>query len=60
MSPLLWLQRLFVPKPEEDGEPQEGLQDFENSPLVSGQHLRILIAIAVVFLSAMVMWWILI
>lgn len=60
MSPLLWLQRLFMPRTDEEQEPQEGLQDFESSSSAGGQHLRILLALAVVVVSAMVMWWILV
>lgn len=57
MSPLLWLQRLFVPKPDsvESGEPVE----LEPSPFVFNQHMRIIAALLVVCIAAGVMWWIL-
>lgn len=63
MSPLLWLQRLFVPRDEaekQDGENVGGVPDIEESPFVFNQHMRIVLAIVVSFISAIVIWWILV
>lgn len=51
---LSWLQKLFVSNDDDDEE-----QVQEQSSFLQSQHLRIVIAMAVVFVSAMVMWWIL-
>lgn len=64
MSPLLWLQRLFVPRDEEgnaeDGNSGEsGVVDVNESPFVFNQHMRIVAAIIVTFVGAIVVWWIL-
>lgn len=57
MSPLLWLQRLFVPKPDsvESNEPV----DLEPTPFIWSQHLRIVLALLIVLISSGVLWWIL-
>lgn len=59
MSPLLWFQRLFVPKSDESDEEKE-LSGLEESPFVFGQHIRIVLAMLVAFLSAIFIWWILV
>lgn len=61
MSPLSWLQRVFAPRADaEEGSESQTLTGFEEeSPFVWGQHMRIVIAMLVVFISALVMWWIL-
>ncbi len=60
MSPLLWFQRLFVPQesPDEHQDVNDlpGLAD--DSSFVFGQHLRILLAILISILAAVMMWWI--
>lgn len=57
MSPLLWLQRLFVPK--EDTENTDTLPEIENEdPFVFSQHLRIIAAILFSLVSAGILWWI--
>ena len=58
MSPLLWLQRLFVP-PAADSE-EDGIPPLEDSsPFVVTQHMRIVLAILICILSGVVIWWIL-
>ena len=55
MSFSSWLQRLcntFVP-PDADDDP-----DGENAGFEWGQNVRLGMAIVVVFVSALVMWWI--
>lgn len=60
MSLLLWLQRLFVPAPEKEEEEENSFTE-ESAPVFSGnQHIRILLAILVVFVSAIAIWWILV
>lgn len=57
MSPLLWLQRLFVPQDEPDDP--NSIPDLEDEqPFVFSQHFRIVLAIFVTFISALVIWWI--
>lgn len=51
---LTWLQKLFMSNDDEDED-----QINEQSSFLQSQHLRIVIAMAVVFISALVMWWIL-
>ena len=59
MSFLLWVQRLFVPKDTDDTTDANELPELEdNQPFVFGQHLRIIIAIVIAFISALFMWWI--
>lgn len=59
MSPLLWLQRLFVPNNKDDQLDIDGIPDLEeDSPFVFSQHMRIVLAIIISFISALVMWWI--
>lgn len=59
MSLLLWLQRIFVPAPQSDEETENPCPD-EPQPLFTwNQHFRILLAILVVFVSAIAIWWIL-
>lgn len=54
MSPLLWLQRLFM-------SPSEGEELDQNpDPLVSAQHIRVVLAILVCVISAFVIWWIMV
>lgn len=58
MSLLLWLQRLFVPAPQNE---EENSFTEETEPVFSwNQHIRILLAILVVFISAIAIWWILV
>lgn len=57
MSFLLWLQRQFSSHNDED-LPDDSIENEEN-PFEFGQHLRIVIAMLVVVISAFVMWWIL-
>lgn len=65
MSPLLWIQRLFVPQPDneasldESNMEQVGIPEVD-SPIMSSQHIRIVLAIVFMFLSAIILWWILI
>ena len=58
MHPLLWIQRLFAPKPENDENGLTGPAPEEQTPFTWNQHLRIILAIVVMIISAMVMWWI--
>lgn len=59
MSFLLRLQRFFVPKEQDPADETNGLPDLEdNQPFVFGQHLRIVTAIIIAFVSALFMWWI--
>ena len=59
MSLLLWLQRLFVPAPRNEEEEENSFIE-ETEPVFSwNQHIRILLAILVVFISAIAIWWIL-
>ena len=61
MSPLAWIQRLFVPRHQDDQLSIDGIPDLEDdSPFVFTQHMRIVLAILVTFLSAMVIWWIMV
>ena len=57
MSPLLWLQRLFVPKENEEDSGE--MAEMEPAPFAMNQHVRIIIAMLVVFIAAGVLWWIL-
>lgn len=57
MSPLLWLQRLFAPK--ENEENSEQAIDEEESRFTFNEHMRIVLAMVIVIVSALVMWWIL-
>lgn len=57
MSFLLWLQRQFTSKGDDDLD-DDSIDNGEN-PFEFGQHLRIVIALLVVVLSGFVMWWIL-
>lgn len=58
MNPFLWFQRLFVPAPEsDDSDDIPELRD--ETPFVFTQHLRIVTAIVITIISAMVIWWIL-
>lgn len=58
MNPFLWFQRLFVPAEDrEESGTIPGLED--ESPFVFTQHLRIVIAIVISIISALVIWWIL-
>ena len=57
MSPLLWLQRLFVPKSDEEDSTEQ--VEMEPSPFEMNQHIRIIIALLVVLIAAGVLWWIL-
>lgn len=54
-----WLQRIFVPEKGEDAE-VESTELGSTSFFESGQHVRIIWAIMIVFASAAVMWWILV
>lgn len=59
MSFLLWVQRLFVPKETDGSADGTELPELEdNQPFVFGQHLRIIVAIIIAFVSALFMWWI--
>lgn len=59
MSPLLWLQRLFVPQNRDDQLHIGDIPDMEDdNPFVFTTHMRIVLAILVTFISALVMWWI--
>ena len=59
MSFLSWLERLFVPGPPREND-AEGTVELEpqRSPFEWNQHMRIVTAIVVTFVSACVMWWI--
>lgn len=57
MSPLLWLQRLFVPQDQADAT-SELPEPEENEPFVFTQHLRIILAIVFSLVSAGILWWI--
>lgn len=57
MSFMDWLQGLFGSKNDDDVD-EENLEREENSFEVS-QHMRIVLAMLVVIISAFVMWWIL-
>lgn len=55
-----WLKKLFSSPPEEDNVDINEVQDFEEESSFSfNEHMRIVLAILVVFISACVMWWIL-
>lgn len=57
-----WLHKLFASKPDTDEEENGNeIDDFEEEPgFVWNEHMRIVLAIIVVVISAIVMWWILI
>lgn len=57
MSLMPWLQKLFSSRNEEDE--LENDNPVEENPFEFGQHVRIVIAMLVVLVSALVMWWIL-
>lgn len=59
MNPFLWFQRLFVP-PEESDNPNEVPPLEDDTPFVFSQHLRIVLAIAVSIIAALVLWWIMV
>lgn len=53
-----WLKGLFGSHPEEDSDT---IPDMEyDEPFVFSQHLRIVLAIVITLLSAVVIWWILV
>lgn len=55
MSVRDWLRRIFVPEMPAD----DGLSLGEQRPLFEwNQNMRIVTAIAVTFVSALIMWWI--
>jgi len=60
MSPLLWLKKIFVP--EDQQEDQQDVNDLrgleEDSSFLFSQHMRVLLAILVAFISALCIWWI--
>lgn len=59
MSPLEWLHRVFVPTNNEDKLDIRDIPNLEDdSPIVFTQHMRIVLAIVVTFISALIMWWI--
>ncbi len=61
MSLLNRLQRIFVPAPESSEETSSidpSAFDDSGSFFEWSQHIRILLAIVVVFVSALIMWWI--
>lgn len=55
MSFMNWLNGLLGSKTDDSDESME----TENNPFEVSQHIRIVIALAVVVISAFVMWWIL-
>lgn len=61
MSMLLWLQRLFVPASNaEEEEAENTIIEEKHSFFEWNQHMRILLAMLVAFLSAIALWWILV
>lgn len=59
MSPLGWFQRLFASHNDEEQQDVNDLCNLEDdTPFVFTQHMRILLAIVVTFISACVIWWI--
>ncbi len=60
MSMLLWLQRLFVPAPSAEEEAENTIIEEKHSFFEWNQHIRILLAMLVVFISAIALWWILV
>ncbi|MDE5831642.1 MAG: hypothetical protein K2H64_01405 [Desulfovibrio sp.] len=50
MSMTDWLKKIFVPAEEDE---------FAERPVIWTEHLRIVLALLFVFLSACFMWWIL-
>lgn len=58
---LLWLQRIFVPAPAtEEEETENTIIEERHSHFEWNQHIRILLAMLVVFISAIALWWILV
>ncbi len=60
MSAWGWIQRMFVPKADEEQEAEGLVPVEEKSPFTCNQHVRIVLAMVVVAISAIAMWWILI
>lgn len=58
MSPILWLQKIFVPNTDTEEEETENAIIEKPSFFEWNQHMRILLAILVVFISAFALWWI--
>lgn len=57
-----WLKNIFAPMPPStDADSVESIDmEEEKSPFVWNEHIRIVLAMVVVVISAFVMWWILI
>lgn len=55
MSVIAWLKRVFVPQPSDN----EG-DELEEQSFSFTEHMRIVVAMLIVLLSAMVLWWILV
>lgn len=59
MSFLSWVQKLLVGSEQDASGDVNDLPELEdNQPFVFGQHLRIIAAIVIAFISALFMWWI--
>lgn len=58
MSFTTWLKNIFVPQHDLEGGQEDTIR--EDAPSIWNEHMRIVLAIIVVFISALVMWWILI
>lgn len=56
MSFMNWLNGLLGSKTDDSDDES---METENNPFEVSQHIRIVIALAVVVISAFVMWWIL-